>query len=472
MKKNYKFKYKEIADNLTEKILKGVYKVDESLPPVRKISKDLNVSISSIIQAYILLEKEGLIKAKPQSGYYVLPITNRQVLEPEQKTFSPASNHYYGEELVTEVNDEAIMPDMTPLGAGIPFIGNLPVEKLNQVAISFLKKAKDPGITYEFPPGNSNLRRQIAKFSTKWGGDDETLIITTGATEGIILSLKAIAKSGDAVIVASPGYFGIMQIIETLGMQVLEIPNHSKFGLDVEFMQKALSKNNVGAAILCPTISNPQCSIMPDENKKEIYKILSARNIPIIEDDVYSELYFGEGRPKPIKAFDNYGSVIYVSSFSKTIAPGYRVGWISPGRYYEKIKRLKFASTLASPSITQQIMAEFLRSGGYEKSIQSLRKIYEKQTKEYTDKIIEYFPYGTKVSKPQGGYYLWVELPENINSIELQKKALRKKISITPGPLFSTRKENVINYIRLNCGFPLINKIDSSLKELGDLSRS
>lgn len=468
-----KYLYEEIANNLATKIFKGVFKVGESLPPVRKLSKDLGVSISSVTQSYALLESQGLIEAKPQSGFFVRPVSKRELPEPQTKKFNIAVNHYYGEELVSEVNEEAVLPNMVPLGAGIPYIENLPCKKLNKVTISICRNSKNPGITYEFPPGDSKLRRQIAKQSLKWGGSEtpDDVIITTGATEALILSLKAVAKPGEAVIVESPGYFGIFQIIETLGMHVLEIPNDPKTGLDIESLEKALKRHNVAACVLCPTIGNPLGSIMPDENKKEIYDILSFRGIPIIEDDVYSELHFSEKRPKPIKYFDKHGDVIYLSSFSKTIAPGYRVGWISPGKYYEEIKKLKFASTLASPSLTQMAMAEFLKQGGYERSLRGLRKVYETQVQEYSSAIREYFPVGTRVSRPQGGYYLWVELPKNISSIELQKEALKKKISITPGPLFSTRKDDFLNYIRINCGFP-IEMTEGAIKTLGNLCKS
>lgn len=472
-KSQKKHLYEEIAENLATKILKGVFKFGEKLPPVREISMDLGVSISSIVQSYALLERQGLIEARPQSGFYVKEVSNFVLAEPQIKKFNIAVNHYYGEELVSEVNEESILPNIIPLGAGIPYIENMPYKKLNKATISICRSYKNPGITHEFPPGNLKLRRQIAKQSIKWGKNDtsEDIIITTGATEALALSLRAVAKPGEAVIVESPGYFGILQIIETLGMQVLEIPTDPNHGLDIESLNKALTKHNVGACVLCPTIGNPLCSVMPDENKKEVYKILSSRGVPIIEDDVYSDLYFGDVKPRPIKSLDAYGQVIYISSFSKTVAPGYRVGWISPGIYYEKIKRLKFASSLGSPSITQMAMAEFLRQGEYEKNLKVIRKIYEKQILDYSGLLKEYFPVGTRVSRPQGGYYLWVELPGSISSIELQKEALKEKISITPGPLFSTKKDVFLNYIRLNCAFPT-DMTGSAIKTLGNICKS
>lgn len=465
--------YEKIAANIQAKILSGVYNRGDKLPSVRDVSKNLKVSIASVIQAYVLLEKEGLVESKFRSGFYVKDISNNLSKEPTNKKFNIAINHYYRGELVSEVNEQARIPKIIPLGAGIPFIDNLPYKELSNLTSSICGSNKIAGIAYEFPPGNEKLRKQLAKRTISWSksylADD--FIITTGATEGLALALKAVAKPGESVIVASPTYFGILQLIETFGMQVLEIPLDSTYGLDLGILNKALKKHNVCACILSPTVDNPLGSIIPNDNKKAIYEIFSKREIPIIEDDVYSDLCFDTYRPNPIKSIDGFNHVIYVSSFSKTVAPGYRVGWMIPGKFYEKIKRLKFATSLSSPSINQIVFAEFLNKGYYEKSVKSLKKIYKNQVAEYSLLIQKYFPLGTKISQPKGGYYLWIEFPSLINSMLLQNEAIKKRISITSGPLFSTQKNLFLNNLRINCAFP-ISMTEESIKALGNMAKS
>lgn len=468
--KTDKHLYEKVAENLKTKILSGVFKAWEPLPAVRKLSKDLGISISSVMQSYTLLESLGLIEARPKSGYYVLPVNKRASHDETNSKFNISIADYNGEELVAEINEEAIISSIIPLGAGIPSTENLPGKKLNNILARICKSPKTQGIDYEFPPGDYKLRSQIAKHSVSWGSKDlpEDIIITTGATEGLLLSLKAVANPGDTILTESPVYFGILQIIKSLGMHVVEVPTDPHQGLDMDALENALKKHKIACAIFCPNISNPLCSILPLENKKKLYKILTSKDIPIIEDDVYGELYFGHSRPKPIKALDENGDVIYISSFSKTVAPGYRIGWVSAGRYYEKIKRLKFATSLATPTLPQIALSEFLRLGLYEQNLLRLRKTYSSQVSSISKCISEFFPIGTKISKPQGGYYLWIELSKSINSIKLQKYALRKNISIAPGPLF-TSTNDYTHFIRISCGFPFTKEIKDAIKTLGHI---
>lgn len=466
------FLYKKIADKISGQISSGILKSGDQLPSVRKLSKDLGISISTVMQTYIHLESLGLVEAKPQSGYYVSLRSGKKLPEPEIANVENEIKSYGSDELVSNVHDLAKIPNLLSLGAGIPCADILPTNKLKKIAGLVSRKSDDGGITYEFPPGLEKLRIEIAKRSLKCGCDfnKDEIIITSGCIEAIGLALKAIGKPGDTLITESPTYYVVLQMIKNLGMNVLEIPTHPKYGIDIDLFSKAVKNHKIAGALLYPTINNPLGSIMPQENREKLYKVLSQNNLPLIEGDVYGELYFGKSHPKSIKSMDDKDLVLYCSSFSKTIAPGYRVGWMCPGKYFEKVKRRKFVDSIATATFPQMVMAEFLRSGGYDKSLKDLRNIYSSRISVLSGFISEYFPEGTKITRPQGGFYLWVELPKSINSIKLQRLALKENISIAPGPLFSVN-DDFLNFIRLSCSCPWTPQIELAIKKLGALCK-
>ncbi len=473
VEKEPKFIYEDISDSLALQITKGVYKEGESIPSIRKLSKDLGISTKTVEQSYILLEGLGLIEAKPQKGYFVRNISSKILEEPETSEIEIIETRFEGDELAANLLQSARIKDAILLGPAVPSPEILPAKKLNQIMANLCKSSELKGISYEFPPGNFELRQQIAKKSIEWGRSltPDEVIITNGTSEAILVALRAVANPGDTIITESPTSFGILQVIEHLGMKILEIPSNSKTGMDLKLLKHALESHKVSACLICPTINNPTSSLMSEESKKELYKMFSSKRIPIIEDDVYGELYFSNARPKPIKAFDDEGIVLYCSSFSKTIAPGYRVGWMYPGKFFEEANRLKIFTSYATATLNQMAIAEFLRIGGYDRSLRKLRRKYESQISIISKYVGEYFPEGTKISKPEGGFLLWIELPKQINSIKLQKEAIKKKITIAPGPLFSTHK-GYENYIRLSCGFPLTPEIKDAIETLGKLCKS
>ena len=209
---------------------------------------------------------------------------------------------------------------------------------------------------------------------------------------------------------------------------------------------------------------------MPDEGKRELVAMLARRDVPLIEDDLYGDLYFGQTRPRSAKAFDREGLVLLCSSFSKMIAPGYRIGWTAPGRFQAKVEALKLTTTLATPTLLQAAIAEFLESGAYDRHLRKMRAAFATQTEQMIAAVGEHFPAGTKVTRPAGGFVLWVELPHHVDSLELQERALAERISISPGPIFSAR-QRYRNYIRLNCGYPWSERLDRALRTLGRLAR-
>lgn len=466
------FLYEKIVDDISTNISRGVLKPGEKLPSIRKLSNKLHVSMSTIIQAYIELEDLRLIEVKPQSGYYVRFSPNRTLPEIEIRNVESAIKNYGCDGLVTNLCELSSIPNIISLGAAAPSNENLPIKKLGNI-IKSLCRSDNYGIEYEFSPGNPKLRREIAKKSFEWGYNStiDDIVISSGGNDALNLSLRAVAKPGDNIAIECPTYYGLIQIIEELGMNAIRISTHPKHGMDVEALKKAVKNQKISACVLYPCISNPLGSVMPEDNKKEFYLFLSSKNIPIIEGDIYGELYFGKTRPTPIKAIDNKGIVLYHSSFSKTVAPGFRTGWVMPGRYFEKVKRLKYLSSIGSPVLPQLAIAEFLRSGGHERCLRKLRQIYSIRQKLLSSYISEYFPETTKISTPQGGLHLWVELPKEVDSIKLQRLALKENISIAPGPLFST-KDCFINCIRLSYATRWNGSIELAVKKVGEIAKS
>jgi DNA-binding transcriptional MocR family regulator len=252
-------------------------------------------------------------------------------------------------------------------------------------------------------------------------------------------------------------------------LRALEIPTHPREGMSLEGLEQAVRRQKIAACFVAANFQNPLGGCMPDRNKKDLVDILSRRDIPLIEDDVYGDLHFGPERPHAVKAFDKHDSVLLCSSFSKTISPGFRVGWTAPGRFLEQVRRLKLTNSISTATLLQMTIAEMLHNGGYDRYLRSLRKTYAKQVQLMSQGICKYFPEGTKITRPMGGHVLWVELPKTVDSLELYRRAVEKSISVVPGPLFSS-KQHYRNFIRLNCGYPWTERIERALITLGQIA--
>jgi DNA-binding transcriptional MocR family regulator len=319
-------------------------------------------------------------------------------------------------------------------------------------------------------PGSESLRHEIARRSLEWGcalkADD--FIVTVGATEAESLALSVVCKPGDTVIVESPTYFGLARLLRELRLKALPVPVDSTNGIDLDAVQSALRRNRVSACVLIPNFHNPVGFAMPDERKKQLVRMLAGRGIPIVEDDIYGDMQHQGARPRCLKAFDTDGSVILCSSYSKTLAPGYRVGYISAGRWQSQVAALKRSTTLCCATLPALAVAEFLRNGGYDRYLRSVRQAYRHQVEQMREAIVESFPKGIRLSRPQGGYLLWCELPAKVDSVELFKQARAAGISIAPGPLFSPNG-GFRNFIRINCGYPWSGQIERAVGILGHL---
>ena len=431
--------HEQVAGKIEKLIFSGVLRPGDRAPSVRRTCAQHGVSLTTAVQAYRSLENRGLIEARPKSGFFVRSQLRERVLEPAVSRVAPSAAAVGVGNLQSRIFDAVRMPDVAPLGAAYPGAGNLPLKKLSRIMASVARSAGARGINYDMPPGSEQLRRQIARRSLDWGStlSPDEIITTCGGTEALALCLRAVTKPGDVIAVESPTYFGMLQQIEELGLKALEIPMHPRDGMDLDALEQAVKSRRIAACLAVPNFNNPLGSLMPDDHKRRLVEILARRDIPLIEDDVNGELYHTEHRPRVARAYDKAGAVLLCGSFSKTLAPGYRVGWAAPGRYYDRVKSLKLTSTLATASLPQFAIAEFVANGGYDLHLRSLRRNFASQIRQMSEAVAEAFPASIKFTRPVGGFVLWVELPKTVSALRLHELALARKISIAPGPMFS-----------------------------------
>jgi DNA-binding transcriptional MocR family regulator len=463
--------YLELAREIQELVEQRTLRPGHRLPSVRRMAMQRDVSISTVIQAYTVLENRGLLEARPQSGFYVRP--RLADLAPEPRMAKPMTRPIYvsGNDLTAELVAHATNPDYVPFGAACPDPSLFPTKKLARLIGSVARN--DPALLGRYPmaPAYDPLAREIARRYLQCGAPlaHDELVVTFGCAEALNLSLRAVTQPGDTVAVETPTYFGFLEMIQSLNLRALEIPTDSRTGLCLDAARDALANNRVKAVIVMPSYQNPLGSCMPDEKKVRLYQLLAEYDVPAIEDDIYGDLHFGDRRPKPLKAWDTDGRVLLCSSFSKTLAPSLRVGWCAPGRYLENVRRLKFTNTISTPVILQKTISDFLRNGGYDHHLRSIRRAYYNQLHLFAQAILKHFPEGTRLSRPQGGFLLWVELPSGIDTLRLYRDALDRRIMTAPGALFSA-KDRYRNCLRLNCGLPWNETLAQSLATLGQLA--
>ena len=467
--------YEELVAKIGDMIEKGTYRPGERIPSIRDLSRQMRVSINTVMEAYARLENMGMVEARPQSGYYV----RSRLLEPEARLMKWKATENLAPNPVTlgniplQVMRNISNISLVPLGGGIPNPDLLPIDKLNRMLATESRRFRIQSVSYAAVSGSKRLKTQIAKRSLNSGCSlsPEDIVITSGCVEAVTLALQATCRPGDTVAIGSPVYYTFLQSIQWMGLKVLEIPSTPREGMNLEVLSYAIGHTPVHACIIISNFNNPLGSLMPDEKKRELVTLLARHDIPLIEDDVYGDLAFGPARPTAAKAYDEHGLVLLCSSFSKTLAPGYRVGWIVPGRFQQKVEQLKTLFNITTASPTQLAIAEFLANGGYDHHLRTIRRVYARQVAQVRDAVGRHFPQGTRVTRPEGGFVLWVEMPEEINSLRLYEEALQKGISIAPGAVFTTTGDKFSNCIRLNAAF-WSERIEQALETLGGMAEA
>jgi DNA-binding transcriptional MocR family regulator len=467
-------RYEALAADVEESIRTGVLRPGDRLASVRHISTSRGVSPSTVFQAYYLLEARGLIRARERSGYFVSGAVRR--VPPEPDLISQPKDESIAldvSERVFEILESSMTRDVVPFGSAFPSPLLFPLARLGQAMASSAQSLDPWGTVDDLTPGNAALRRQIALRYLADGVHvhSDEIVITNGALEALTICLAAVARPGDAVVVESPTFYAALQALERMGLQAVEVPTHPRDGIDLTALEHAIARHHPKACWLMTTFQNPLGSLMPEEKKKALVDLLARHEIPLIEDDVYAELYFGDKRPAPAKAFDTQGLVLHCSSFSKCLAPGYRIGWAAPGRYTRAVARQKLTTTLSTSAPAQLALATYLARGAFDKHLRKLRRTLAEQHATFAEALGHFFPAGTRATRPAGGYFLWVELPEGTDALEIHSHALSLGISVAPGPIFSATRA-FTNCLRLNYGHAWDARAEQALATLGRLAKS
>jgi DNA-binding transcriptional MocR family regulator len=461
-------RYHALAAEIARSIESGLLKPGDRLPSVRQASASHGVSPATVFAAYYLLESRALVQARARSGYYVSATPARLPPEPETPSRPDGESRPVAiSELVFQILESVTSREVVPLGSAFPSPLLFPLRKLGKAMCASVEQM-DPWATVDdLTPGSLALRRQIALRYLLDGVrvEVEHIVISNGAMEALNLCLSALCQPGDAIIVESPCFYGCLQTIEQHGLRAVEVATDPRDGIDLAALELAIDRHQPSACWLMSNFQNPLGGSMGGEKKAALVELLRRRRLPMIEDDVYGELYFG-ARPPLAKSFDREGWVLHCSSFSKTLAPGYRIGWVAPGRFAQALARQKLMASLATCLPAQLALARFLEKGGYDRHLRALRKTLAENRDQYLEAISRHFPPGTRVSRPAGGYFLWLELPAGRDALAIQRQAMAAGISVAPGPMFSA-SHAFGDCLRLNFGHPFDARVDAALRLIG-----
>jgi DNA-binding transcriptional MocR family regulator len=462
--------YLQVATGLEKLIGDETLKIGDKLPSVRMLSEEYGISMGTAFQAYYHLEGKGLIESRPKSGYYVRFSMRRMPALPRISEPESVASEVSVREMIRTVFGKLGKEDIVNFSVSAPPPSLLPAAKLAKSMVHALRSTPQQGLPYEEAQGNAELRRQLALLSFNWSGKNSAadVVVMAGCMEAVAMCLKAVTRPGDTVAIENPTFFGIFQVIEVLGLKALEVAADPLTGIDPDHLAGLIKKFPIKACVFVTNFSNPLGACMPDEKKSALVQLLTRHQIPLIEDDIYGELYFGRSRPRTCKSFDKEGWVLYCSSLSKSLAPGYRIGWALPGRFMEEVVQVKMMHNISSTTITQQAIAHFLSIGRFDFHLRKLRKALHTQCLRYMQGILQYFPAGVKVSRPQGGLVLWVELDKQLDAYRLYQEALKHDVSVAPGALFSAQGQ-FGNCLRISYARPWDQEVEEGLRLIGKL---
>jgi len=464
------FRYRQIERSLLQQIVSGTLAPGARLPSLRHVSQRSRVAVSTVLQAYAELERKGVIESRPRSGFFVRRDVQEMPPPPRARQLELRPRTVNRSELISLVLETVGDRQLLPLGINCPSEELLPYRELAKVAARLSRENPRRQVAYLPVEGSLELRRQLSLRAAQAGLDvrPEEIIITCGAMEALHVAVRSLLRPGDNVLIQAPSYFCFQQLLENQGVRCIEIPSYPKYGVRSGDVERALGRFDIKACIFTPNFNNPDGSLTSDEAKREIVGMLAERGIPLVEDDVAGDLHFGPARPSVFKMYDESGLVILCSSFSKTLCPGYRIGWIMPGRFYREAYEVKATTNVCSATPTQEVVALYLREGRYDRHLRGLRRTLREQTQAMQFQVGRLFPEGTRVARPEGGGVLWVELPDGVDSVELMCRARAEGISIAPGTIFSSQ-DRFANHIRLNSGTVWTDTVADGIERLGGL---
>jgi DNA-binding transcriptional MocR family regulator len=467
MAKNFLFD--TVAKDVARSITEGVFKVGDRLPSVRQICQKYGVNPSTAVRAYLQLEAQDLVEPRPRSGYFVRP---KALIRNILPTLGKQDAQVYDVDIVQilkKLNQAKLDKPIVSLTSSIPEGHLIPQKKIARIIRQIAAQDLEKTLMYDSMSGLSELREAIAKHYANRNLMVKTddVLITNGCLEAINLCLRATVKSGDTIAVSLPCYFGILRAIQAFNLKVIELPRHSE-GFDCEQLATLISEKNIKAILCLSNFNNPDGLSISDKNKREMAQLAAQFKVPIIEDDIYSDLHFSEKGPLSIKAFDKAGWVMLCSSFSKILAPGLRVGWVFGGRFNEQLENLKFTGNYSVPVFNQLIISHLMHNNGLERHLKTMRLSLVKQYYLYRNCIEKNFPKQTRMSDPKGGFVLWLELPKAINVLQLYNKSLERGVAFSIGQLYSPSK-NYAQFIRISFSKKWDVETENALIQLGKL---
>jgi len=337
--------------------------------------------------------------------------------------------------LIERVYEAIHRPDVVAFGIANPSMAQPAAKALHRTMKRVMARAETRSLSYAPTLGEPQLQRQIAyrylDLGARVAPDD--VIVTNGGQEALAIALLSCAREGDLIAVESPTYHGMLELIESCGMLAVEIETCAEDGVSLAALAKALDRHAIKACMFSSALNNPLGSCTSDAHREALVAMLEARGVALIEDEVYSDLLFDGTRPRPGQCYSRKGLVFTCGSFSKTVAPGYRIGWLLPGRYEEHARRLKRAFSCSSGLLQQMTLTEYLAGGDYDRYVKSLRQVLKRNAERMSALVAQHFPDETRVSRPRGGSVLWIELPRRVDSQQLFDRALEHSIAITPG---------------------------------------
>ncbi|ASK34589.1 aminotransferase-like domain-containing protein [Alloalcanivorax mobilis] len=462
-------RYLQLADQLQSLIQKRVYPVGTRLPGVRRLGQDYGVSVATAVSACRELEQRGVLEARSRSGFFVLaPAARREA--PSLPKAGRRPRAVSGQERVLRMVQVVNDPAVVNLGAAVPDPDFQPVAQMERAFRTVLREQRRRCVGYEFPPGAPELRSGIARrlAALQCATAPDQVVITNSCQESVAIALRLLTRPGDTVAIESPTYYGLLQVIESLGLKALEIPTDPIHGISLEALALAMERWPVAACVVVPNFSNPLGVCMSDARKQALLALLAAHRVPLVEDDIYGDLPLVGPRPLPVKAWDRHGQVYYCSSCSKTLSAGMRVGWLVPGKHHERAGYLQFVNTVSVATPSQLALAHFLDHGHYDRHLRQVRVLHAQAVARMTDRVAAVFPPNTRISRPAGGFVLWLELPGGVDTSELSEQALEAGISFAPGALFSASGK-FDHCLRLNCAVRWDQRVERALMRLAAL---
>lgn len=473
--------YLELAGRLMRDIECQHYQAGERLPSVRQYAAAQGVSVSTVTRCYRHLERLGLVQARSRSGMYVadwpaqrLPASGSALALPARVPPVEYDKLVSLQHRMTQLYSLTAQPLHLGLHLASAAPAWYPCEALAKIGQRLLRRDALSIGAYPTGTGLPAFKSALIGWLGGCGVDVQPhdVLITNGSTEALNVALRAVAQPGDAVIVESPVYFGLLQMIDNLGLKAVEVPCIPGVGISLEALEYALEHQpGVRAVVAMPNFQNPLGCAMTQANKRRLLRLVEQHDIALIEDDVFGDLCHEPERLQPVKAWDRHGRVIYCGSCSKSVAPGFRLGWVAGGRYQARIESLKLSHSLVTPLFEQAILAEFMTSGGLPLHLRRLRERLGAAVPQALAAVRQHFPAGTQVLSAAAGWWLWIQLPAQVDTLALLRQSVSQGIAFTPGALFSASNK-FSNCMRLNIARPWGREMEQGLKNLGALALS